>query len=72
MKNKVVSHVVSHVIDNIGFVCYKDVMDKPWWTMNSIGKFTTKSAWELLKQRANENEDLREIWIKVYHLYSLS
>lgn len=39
-------------------------MDKPWWTKNSTGKFTTKSAWEILRQRADANEDLKAIWSK--------
>lgn len=51
--------VVSYVIDNVDFVCYEDTMDKPWWIMNSTRKFTIESAWELLRQRADENKDLK-------------
>lgn len=40
------------------------MVDKPWWTKNNNKKFLTKSAWELLRQRAFNNENLEAISCK--------
>lgn len=39
----------------------ENVVDRSWWTKNSTSKFTTRGAWELLRQKANINEDLKAI-----------
>lgn len=39
-------------------------MDKLWWTRNSKGIFTTKSASELFRNKEEEKEYLKSIWIK--------
>ncbi|PHU07815.1 hypothetical protein BC332_24304 [Capsicum chinense] len=63
-KNHIPNYVVEHVRNNMGLVCYENVMDKAWWTKNSNGKFSTKSAWELLRQRADIQDDLKALWCK--------
>ncbi|KAH0680863.1 hypothetical protein KY284_021948 [Solanum tuberosum] len=37
-------------------------MDKPWWIKSSTGKFTVKSAWEILRSRDEVSEDIKRIW----------
>ncbi|KAH0689167.1 hypothetical protein KY289_016525 [Solanum tuberosum] len=39
-------------------------INPPWWTKSSTGKFSVKSAWEFLRQKADVNEDLKHLWIK--------
>ncbi|KAH0692040.1 hypothetical protein KY285_019137 [Solanum tuberosum] len=39
-------------------------MDKPWWIKSSTGKFTVKSAWEILRSRDEVSEDIKRIWVK--------
>lgn len=57
-------HVIEHVRDTMRFGQFENVMDKLWWTKNSTGKFTTKSALEISRQRVDVNKDLKAIWSK--------
>ncbi|KAF3620977.1 putative inactive serine/threonine-protein kinase-like [Capsicum annuum] len=59
MQDTVPGHILRHVKDNIDFVCFEDTMDKYWWTLTSSRNFTTKSAWEILRQRVDIDEDLK-------------
>ncbi|KAH0665042.1 hypothetical protein KY285_026248 [Solanum tuberosum] len=56
--------VVEHIKLNMFFVQPSDQGDKTWWTKSSTGKFSIKSSWELLRQKAEKNEDLKLLWIK--------
>ncbi|WMV29500.1 hypothetical protein MTR67_022885 [Solanum verrucosum] len=38
--------------------------DKAWWTKNSKGTFTIKSAWELLRNKEEVHEDFSLLWRK--------
>ncbi|KAH0683061.1 hypothetical protein KY289_020813 [Solanum tuberosum] len=54
---------------NIILICLKksepsEHRYKPWWTKSSTGNFSVKSSWELLRQKADINEDLKRLWIK--------
>lgn len=42
--------------------------DMPWWMPNSFGKFTLKSAWEIMRQVKEIQKDFKILWIKVCHL----
>lgn len=43
MKDEVPNHVVIHVRETMGVVCYEDRIDKPWWTLNTNVIFSTRS-----------------------------
>jgi len=38
--------------------------DKAWWMLTSNGKFTIKSAWEALRRRSSDQEEMKFIWQK--------
>lgn len=64
MKDKVPPEVVEYVMESTNFVCYEDIIDKPWWIRNSTGRFSTKSVWELPRHREEEDKDMKAIWVK--------
>lgn len=37
--------------------------DKPWWIKTSTGKFSVKSAWEILRRRDEDSEFYNKIWV---------
>lgn len=53
-------HVVEHVKQNMEYVKQTAESDKPWWIKTYSGKFTVKSAWELLRRREEETDFLQE------------
>ncbi|KAH0679375.1 hypothetical protein KY284_020460 [Solanum tuberosum] len=56
-------HVIEHVRDTMRFGQFENVMDKLWWTKNSTGKFTTKSALEISRQRVDVHvSTLLHLW----------
>ncbi|XP_015161594.1 uncharacterized protein [Solanum tuberosum] len=57
-------YVVEHIRINFLYVQLGEEADKPCWTKSSRGNFRVKSAWELLRQKADMNEDLNLLWIK--------
>ena len=57
-------YVVEHIRLNMSFVHLGGEGDKPWWTKSSTGNFSVKSVWELLRQKADMNEDPNLLWIK--------
>ncbi|KAH0712634.1 hypothetical protein KY289_008593 [Solanum tuberosum] len=38
--------------------------DKPWWIKTSTGKFSVKSAWEILRKKVEENANFKKIWVQ--------
>lgn len=64
MKNDVSVNIVEHIRGFMDCLCFEDKMDNPWWIMNSTVTFSTKSAWDLLRHREAEDEDMKEIWDK--------
>lgn len=64
MKDEVPGDVVEHVREFMNYVCFEDKMDKPWWTRNSTGRFSAKSAWDLLRHRKEKDENMKAIWVK--------
>ncbi|KAH0685852.1 hypothetical protein KY284_016405 [Solanum tuberosum] len=64
MKNYVPEYVVNHVTLNLCNVKLSGQSDKSWWTKTSTGKFSVKSAWELLRQREDINDDFKNLWMK--------
>lgn len=45
------NYAFNHIRNKLRPVIYQNVMDKPWWTKNTNGQFSDKSAWELLKHK---------------------
>ncbi|KAH0682950.1 hypothetical protein KY290_021538 [Solanum tuberosum] len=64
MQNYVPEHVVDHIRNNMSQLKLVNQGDKPWWTVTSNGKFSVKSAWELLRVKENVCDDLKHLWCK--------
>uniref|UniRef100_A0A0V0IRF8 Putative ovule protein n=1 Tax=Solanum chacoense TaxID=4108 RepID=A0A0V0IRF8_SOLCH len=64
MQNYVAEHVVDHIRNNMSQLKLVNQGDKPWWTVTSNGKFSVKSAWELLRVKENVCDDLKHLWCK--------
>ncbi|KAH0679056.1 hypothetical protein KY284_020141 [Solanum tuberosum] len=64
LEENVLEYVVDHIRLNMSHVKLIDQGDKPWWTKTRSGKFTVKSAWDLLRQKENSNDDLKLLWVK--------
>lgn len=64
MQDHLPNNIVEHVRLNMQYIRQSGQGDKAWWTLSSTGKFTVKSAWELLRHRADFSEDFEKIWVK--------
>ncbi|XP_060190628.1 uncharacterized protein LOC132619879 [Lycium barbarum] len=56
--------IVEHIRQELGHIVRSDDKDKSWWMETSSGKFTVKSAWELLRQKATFSSHYEKLWIK--------
>ncbi|XP_060202349.1 uncharacterized protein LOC132630776 [Lycium barbarum] len=56
--------IVEHIRQELGHIVRFDGKDKSWWIETSSGKFTVKSAWDLLRQRAIISPHYEKLWIK--------
>lgn len=50
------------MINYMDSVSYEDKRDKPWWTLNSNGRFSTKSSWKVIRTKEVEDKDLNSLW----------
>ncbi|WMV09401.1 hypothetical protein MTR67_002786 [Solanum verrucosum] len=64
MKRLLPAHVMEHTRNYMGGIQLNNQQDKAWWTKNSKGSFTIKSAWELLRNKEEVQEDFSLLWMK--------
>ncbi|XP_049406079.1 uncharacterized protein LOC125869665 [Solanum stenotomum] len=64
MQHHLPINVIDHVKQHLNHVRQSDEGDKPWWIKTSSGKFTVKSAWDVLRKREEINGILGP-WIQV-------
>lgn len=64
MKNHLPDHIISHVRKHMDHVRQSDMGDKPWWTKTSSGKFSVKSAWEIVRKKAEVFDFLTKLWVQ--------
>lgn len=57
-------HVVEHIRQHMDHIRQTDMGDKPWWIKTSTGKFSVKSAWEILRKKEEVNENCKMIWVQ--------
>ncbi|KAH0679665.1 hypothetical protein KY289_020902 [Solanum tuberosum] len=57
-------HVVEHIRQHMDHIRRTDMGDKPWWIKTSTGKFSVKSAWEILRKKEEVNENCKMIWVQ--------
>ncbi|KAH0679244.1 hypothetical protein KY284_020329 [Solanum tuberosum] len=56
--------VVENVRLCMGHVRQSNQVDNPWCLRTSSGKFTVKSAWEIIRNRAAPEDAFKHIWVK--------
>lgn len=55
---------VLHIVERIKPPTLPGVLDKPYWMLDSHGKFTVKTAWEYLRRRNDTRIAYKMIWVK--------
>ncbi|KAH0746169.1 hypothetical protein KY285_007826 [Solanum tuberosum] len=64
MQDHLPNNIIEHVRLNMGYIRLSGEVDKPWWTKSSNGKFTVKSAWDILRNRSISNNDFKKLWVE--------
>jgi len=64
MQDHLPNNIIEHVRLNMGYIRLSGEVDKPWWTKSSNGKFTVKSAWDILRNRSICNNDFKKLWVE--------
>ncbi|KAH0756387.1 hypothetical protein KY290_026657 [Solanum tuberosum] len=79
LQNEFTEEVYHHITQEVQVMEGIRDWDKPWWMQNSSGRFSVKSAWELIRQRQErlwkQRLPVGEILIRIgmafkVHLYS--
>ncbi|XP_060200379.1 uncharacterized protein LOC132628633 [Lycium barbarum] len=55
--------IVDHIPEELDFHESTEEWDKPRWMMTTSGKFTVRSAWELLRRKFVKSDIYKSIWI---------
>ncbi|KAK6784124.1 hypothetical protein RDI58_017578 [Solanum bulbocastanum] len=56
--------MVQHIISNIKPNALEESLDKAWWVGNTIGIFTVKSAYHIMRGKKVEEEWRSGMWVK--------
>lgn len=56
--------IVNHICDNIKPPDTKEESDKAWWIGSSLGVFSIKTAWDLVRARSDRKEEEKQLWVK--------
>ncbi|XP_070002514.1 uncharacterized protein [Nicotiana sylvestris] len=54
----------THIIENIKPPVASDILDKPFWMLETRGSFSVKSAWEFLRKRNDPSIAYSKLWTK--------
>ncbi|XP_075084899.1 uncharacterized protein LOC142168137 [Nicotiana tabacum] len=53
-----------HIRLNVHYEGSEGYWDKPYWMPTPSGKFSVSSAWQILRHRADPNQEFKLMWIK--------
>ncbi|XP_019229533.1 PREDICTED: uncharacterized protein LOC109210559 [Nicotiana attenuata] len=53
-----------HILENIKPPGKENVLDSPFWLLETKGHFTVKTAWEYLRRRDNPRTAYQKIWVR--------
>lgn len=53
-----------HIVQKIRPLVMDNVLDTPYWMLETRGHFSVKSAWEYLRRREDPRSACRMIWVK--------
>lgn len=71
MKYFISESVIEYVKNQMNNVKVETVKDRIWQTKTNSAKFTIKSAWEMLRKKKDNSEDIHASWCKSLSLSSL-
>ncbi|XP_075101658.1 uncharacterized protein LOC142177094 [Nicotiana tabacum] len=58
--------IAEHIRLNVHYEGSEGYWDKPYWMPTPSGKFSVSSAWQILRHRADPNQEFKLMWIKDY------
>lgn len=58
---KVSEEMVDFIVENIKIPNLGKGNDIPWWTGNTQGKFSVKSAWEIIRNKRERKKEYKQI-----------
>lgn len=64
MHNQLPDHIMEHIKHHIDHIRPINMGDRLWWIKTSTGKFSVKSAWEILRNKEEENVNFKKIWVQ--------
>lgn len=56
--------MASHIINNISPPRFPDILDQPYWMLETKGAFSVKSTWEFFRRRNDSFHAYNMIWVK--------
>ncbi|XP_075085049.1 uncharacterized protein LOC142168286 [Nicotiana tabacum] len=56
--------IAEHIRLNVHYEGSEGYWDKPYWMPTPSGKFSVSSAWQILRHRADPNQEFKLMWIK--------
>ncbi|XP_075091458.1 uncharacterized protein LOC142171670 [Nicotiana tabacum] len=56
--------IVEHIRLNVHYEGSEGYWDRPYWMPTPSGKFSVSSAWQILRHRADPNQEFKLMWIK--------
>uniref|UniRef100_M1D5L9 RNA-directed DNA polymerase (Reverse transcriptase) n=1 Tax=Solanum tuberosum TaxID=4113 RepID=M1D5L9_SOLTU len=63
LRNYLSEEMTEHIVINV-LPCTSEMNDKAWWMGSSVGNFTVKSAFHLVRHKREQIDYCRNIWIK--------
>ncbi|XP_070031692.1 uncharacterized protein [Nicotiana tomentosiformis] len=56
--------IAEHIRLNVHYEGSEGYWDKPYWMPTPSGKFSVSSAWQIIRHRADPNQEFKLMWIK--------
>ena len=56
--------ISEHIGQELHFETTDDHWDTPKWMPTASGRFSVTTAWQLVRHRANFNQDYKQLWTK--------
>ncbi|XP_060190872.1 uncharacterized protein LOC132620196 [Lycium barbarum] len=64
LRELLTGNIVDHIIQSVSPLSCNDTLDRPYWKLDTGGKFTVKTAFNLVRQREEPSILYRKFWIK--------
>ncbi|XP_060182538.1 uncharacterized protein LOC132612249 [Lycium barbarum] len=64
IRNNLPEEYADYILKELQPPARGDELDKPWWSLETQGDFTVKSAWEFIRSRGEKRDVYKKIWMK--------